>query len=51
LRAATSYARLMQSQDRRKEALRILKPLCGGFAEGLDTRDLKEAKALVDELR
>ena len=50
LRAATSYARLMQSQDRRKEALKILKPLYGWFTEGFDTRDLKEAKALIDEL-
>jgi tetratricopeptide (TPR) repeat protein len=51
LRAATSYARLMRLQNRRKEALKMLKPLYGWFTEGFNTRDLKEAKALLDELR
>jgi predicted ATPase len=50
LRAATSLARLLRDQDRRGEARALLKPIYGWFTEGFDTQDLKEAKALLDEL-
>ena len=49
LRAATSYARLMQSQGRKQEALELLSPLYNWFTEGFDTRDLREARALLGE--
>jgi len=50
LRAATSLARLWHVQGRRAEAHDLLAPVYGWFTEGLDTPDLKEAKALLDEL-
>jgi len=50
LRAATSLARLWQSQDKRKDAFDLLAPVYGWFTEGHDTADLKDAKALIDEL-
>jgi tetratricopeptide (TPR) repeat protein len=50
LRAATSLARLWGEQARRAEARELLAPAYGWFTEGLDTADLKEAKALLDEL-
>jgi predicted ATPase len=50
LRAAVSLARLRRDQSRRAEASDILKPIYGWFTEGFDTPDLKEAKALLDEL-
>ena len=50
LRAATSLARLWGEQGRRGEARELLAPLYGWFTEGFDTPDLKEAKALLDEL-
>ena len=50
LRTATSYARLMRDQGRISEAYDLLAPVYGWFTEGFDTRDLKEAKALLDEL-
>jgi predicted ATPase len=50
LRTSTTYARLMQSQDRKTEALELLKPIYDWFTEGFDTKDLKEAKALLEEL-
>ena len=50
LRAATSLARLWREQGRRTEARDLLAPLYGWFTEGFDTADLKEAKALLDEL-
>jgi hypothetical protein len=51
LRAATSYARLMRDQGRVDEAYELLAPVYGWFTEGFDTADLKEAKALLNELR
>jgi predicted ATPase len=51
LRAATSLARLWTEQGRRAEAHNLLAPLYGWFTEGFDTPDLKEAKALLNELR
>jgi predicted ATPase len=50
LRAATSLARLWSEQGRRDEARDLLAPVHGWFTEGFDTADLKEAKALLDEL-
>jgi class 3 adenylate cyclase/predicted ATPase len=50
LRAATSLAKLWQSQDKRHEAYDLLAPVYGWFTEGFDTADLKDAKALLDEL-
>ena len=50
LRAATSLARLWRDQGKREEARDLLAPVYGWFTEGFDTRDLKEAKALLDEL-
>jgi TolB-like protein/class 3 adenylate cyclase/predicted ATPase len=50
LRAATSLARLWRDQGRGAEARDLLAPIYGWFTEGFDTQDLKEAKALLDEL-
>ena len=50
LRAGTSLARLWQAQDRPGEARDLLAPIYGWFTEGFDTVDLKDAKALLDEL-
>jgi len=50
LRAATSLARLWQPQDKRQEAYDLLAPVYNWFTEGFDTADLKEAKALLDNL-
>ena len=51
LRAATSLARLWSEQGRRAPARDLLAPVYGWFTEGFDTADLKEAKALLDELQ
>jgi predicted ATPase len=50
LRAATSLARLWQRQGKYHAARDLLAPVYDWFTEGFDTRDLKEAKALLDEL-
>jgi tetratricopeptide (TPR) repeat protein len=50
LRAATSLALLWGEQSRRAEARELLAPVYGWFTEGLDTGDLKEAKALLEQL-
>ena len=50
LRAATSLARLWAHQDERVAARDLLAPVYGWFTEGFDTADLKDAKALLDEL-
>ena len=50
LRVATSLARLWGEQGRRAEARDLLAPVYGWFTEGFDTVDLKEAKALLDQL-
>jgi predicted ATPase len=50
LRAAMSLARLWRRQGRRAEACALLAPVYGWFTEGLDTTDLREAKALLDTL-
>mgnify|MGYP006171315087 CR=1 FL=1 len=51
LRAATSLASLWRHQGRSEEAHRMLSGVYGAFAEGLDTADLRAAKALLAELR
>jgi predicted ATPase len=51
LRAATSLARLWRSEGKRTEAGELLAPIYGRLTGGLDTPVLKEAKALLDELR
>jgi len=50
LRAALSMARLWRDQGKRDEARELLAPVYGWFTEGFDTLDLKQAKALLDEL-
>jgi DNA-binding SARP family transcriptional activator/predicted ATPase len=50
LRATTSLCRLWQKQEKREEAHQQLAAVYGWFSEGFDTADLKEAKALIEEL-
>jgi predicted ATPase len=50
LRATTSLARLLSNQGKRAEARAMLAGIYGWFTEGFDTADLKDAKALLDEL-
>jgi predicted ATPase len=50
LRASTSLARLRRAQGRHAEARDLLAPIYGWFTEGFNMPDLKEAKALLDEL-
>jgi predicted ATPase len=50
LRATTSLAQLLASQGSRDEARAMLEEIYGWFTEGFDTPDLKDAKALLDEL-
>jgi predicted ATPase len=45
-----SIARLWRSQGKTAEARELLAPVYGWFTEGFETRDLKEAKALLEEL-
>ena len=45
-----SLARLLASQGRRDEARAMLAEIYGWFTEGFDTADMKDAKALLDEL-
>jgi predicted ATPase len=49
--ATTSLARLLNEQGRRDEARRMLAEIYGWFTEGFDTADLKDAKALLDQLK
>ena len=51
LRGATILARLWQHQGKQKEAHQMLSEVYNWFTEGFDTKDLQEAKALLDELR
>jgi predicted ATPase len=50
LRTATSYARLMRNQGRPREARELLAPVYAWFTEGFATKDLKDPKALLEEL-
>jgi predicted ATPase len=51
LRAATSLSRLWAGQGKRAMAHDLLAPIYGWFTEGFETADLRDAKALLDELR
>jgi len=51
LRAATDRAALWIDRDKREEAFNLLAPIYAWFTEGLDTQDIKRAKALLDRLR
>jgi predicted ATPase len=50
LRATVSLARLWQQQGKKKEARQMLAEIYGWFTEGFDTKDLQEAKALLEDL-
>ena len=50
LRAAMNLARLWRDQGKVRDARELLAPVYGWFTEGFDTRDLKEAKGLLEEL-
>jgi predicted ATPase len=50
LRASMSLARLWRDQGKVQQARELLAPVYAWFTEGFDTRDLKEAKALLEEL-
>jgi predicted ATPase len=50
LRAATSLARLWQQQGKQREAHEMLSDIYNWFTEGFDTKDLQEAKALLEAL-
>ncbi|HEV8718494.1 MAG TPA: adenylate/guanylate cyclase domain-containing protein [Candidatus Binatia bacterium] len=50
LRATMSLARLWQQQGKKAEARQMLADIYGWFTEGFDTKDLQEAKALLEEL-
>ena len=50
LRAKMSLARLLDQRDRRDEARAMLAETYGWFTEGFDNADLKEAKALLEQL-
>jgi predicted ATPase len=50
LRAAMSLARLWRDQGKVQQARELLAPVYDWFTEGFDTRNLKEAKALLEEL-
>jgi predicted ATPase len=45
-----SLGRLWQQQERKTEARELLAPVYNWFTEGFDTKDLQEAKALLEEL-
>jgi predicted ATPase/class 3 adenylate cyclase len=51
LRAVMSLSRLWQQQGKKDEARQMLAEIYGWFTEGFDTKDLQEAKALLEELR
>jgi predicted ATPase len=51
LRATTSLARLLRDTNRQDEARVMLAEIYNWFTEGFDTADLKDAKALLDEVR
>jgi predicted ATPase len=50
LRAVMSLSRLLKKQDKKEEAKRLLEETYNWFTEGFDTADLKEAKALLEEI-
>jgi len=50
LRTVMSLSRLWQRQGKKEEARRVLEEIYGWFTEGFDTKDLQEAKVLLEEL-
>ena len=50
LRAVVSLSRLWQQQGKKDEARHLLAEIYGWFTEGLDTKDLQEAKRLIEDL-
>ena len=50
LRSAVSLARLWQTQGKARDARTLLAPVYNGFTEGFETRDLRDAKALLEQL-
>jgi predicted ATPase len=50
LRAAMSLVRLWQQQGKKEEARQMLAEIYGWFTEGFDTKDLQEARALLEQL-
>jgi predicted ATPase len=48
--AANEHGAALARSGKREEARELLAPVCGWFTEGFDTRDLKEAKTLLEEL-
>jgi predicted ATPase len=50
IRAAMSLARLWRDQGKTRQARELLAPVYDWFTEGFNTRDLKESKALLEEL-
>jgi predicted ATPase len=50
LRTSISLARLWQNQGKRQDAYELLAPVYGWFTEGFGTKDLQDAKSLLDEL-
>ena len=50
LRSTTGLARILRDTNRRDEARMMLADIYNWFTEGFDTADLKDAKALLDEL-
>ena len=50
LRATTSLSRLLKSKGKKDEARQMLAEIYNWFTEGFDTKDLKESKALLEEL-
>jgi predicted ATPase len=50
LRAVMSLSRLWRQQGKKEEARQLLAEIYGWFTEGFDTQDLREAKALLEEL-
>jgi class 3 adenylate cyclase/tetratricopeptide (TPR) repeat protein len=50
LRTSVSYARWLRNHHRAADGRNLLAPICAWFTEGLDTRDLQDARALLDEL-
>ena len=50
LRSSVALGKLWQQKDKRREAHDLVSPIYDWFTEGFDTPNLKEAKALLDEL-
>ena len=51
MRAATSLARFWRDQGKRDEALDLLVPVCGGATESFNMPELRDARAMLNELR